>query len=149
MRIVFDTNVLVRSHPGAQGPARRALLHSFSPGHVLIISRFLLAELERILTYPRIEQTLALTPAEIREYFRDLAVSSEFVIPSEVPAGLLRDEDDIPVLGTAVAGRADVLCTRDRGFRDAAVQRFCSDRGIRTINELELLQSPDFQPQTE
>lgn len=35
------------------------------------------------------------------------------VVPVEVAAGTCRDEDDLPVIGTALSGQADVLVTGD------------------------------------
>ena len=49
------------------------------------------------------------------------------------------DPQDDPVLFTAVQGRADVLCTRDRDFYLPEVMAFCRQRGIEVMNELELL----------
>ena len=109
MKIVLDTHVLVRSHPASEGPARRTLLRAFCPSHIRIISRFLRAELERILVFPRIAQTLPLTPIEINQYIRDLIAASRLVVPDIVPLGLLRDQEDAPVLRTALAGHANVL----------------------------------------
>jgi putative PIN family toxin of toxin-antitoxin system len=38
---------------------------------------------------------------------------ADVVVPASMPADACRDPDDRPVLGTAVAGRADVLVTGD------------------------------------
>ncbi len=51
----------------------------------------------------------------------------------------MRDRTDAPVLGTAVAGQADILCTRDADFFEAKVQRFCAQRRIRVLTDLEFL----------
>jgi uncharacterized protein len=40
------------------------------------------------------------------------------VSPVEVPSSACRDPNDLPVLGTAVAGRADVLITVDKDLLD-------------------------------
>ena len=68
MRIVFDTNVLARAHQLADGPARRALLFVATGSDVLILSQYLLQELRRILTYPRLLRSSGLTPLDISEY---------------------------------------------------------------------------------
>ncbi|MGA9625013.1 MAG: hypothetical protein WBL65_17660 [Bryobacteraceae bacterium] len=52
MRIVPDTNILVRANAKAKGPARELLpVIVNSPEHVLLVSPFLLMELERVLSY--------------------------------------------------------------------------------------------------
>jgi predicted nucleic acid-binding protein len=64
MRIVLDTNILVRASAKARGPARELLqLIVASPRHVLLLSPFLLQELERVLSYERIRTLSKLTEA--------------------------------------------------------------------------------------
>ena len=116
MRIVFDTNVLARAHQLAHGPARRALLFVATGSDVLILSQYLLQELRRILAYPRVLKSSGLTALDISEYLDYLARVSTLVHPLPVPEKLLRDPAGEPVLGTALAGNADVICTRDADF---------------------------------
>ncbi len=143
MRIVFDTNVLARAHQRAQGPARRALLHVISGSDDLVISPYLVWELERVLTYPRLLKSSGLTTSDVTEYLEALALISFFVTPESVPGSLLRDPSDEPILGTALAGRAEYLCTRDADFYEERVLRFCSARGIRVLTDLEFLEKRD------
>jgi putative PIN family toxin of toxin-antitoxin system len=145
VRIVFDTNVLARAHPRAQGPARRALLHVASGSDDLILSPYLLWELERVLTYPRLLKRSGLTTNDIAEYLEALALISFLVTPESVPAGLLRDPTDEPILGTVLAGRAEFLCTRDTDFYEEGVLHFCSTRGVRILTDLEFLETLDAQ----
>ena len=49
MRIVLDTNILVRANVRAQGPARELLTRIIHGDHVLITSPFLLRETARSL----------------------------------------------------------------------------------------------------
>ena len=141
MRIVFDTNVLARAHPLAHGPARRGLLLVTTGSDVLIVSTYLLQELERILTYPRLLRSSGLTPPDISEYLDYLARVSTLVRPVSLPQNLLSDQADEPVLGTALAGNADALCTRDAHFFAEQVQRFSAARGIQILTDVELLRS--------
>lgn len=139
MRIVFDTNVLARAHQRAHGPARRALVHAASGTDTLILSQYLLQELGRVLTYPKLRKRSGLTPADIAEYLDYLARVSKLVDPLPVPADLLRDQADEPVLGTALAGQADVICTLDADFFDEKVRRFSAIKGIVVLTDVELL----------
>jgi len=141
VRIVFDSNMLVRAHQHAQGPARRALLQVIAAQDVIVLSGYILSELGRVLRYPRLSQRSGLTPNDIAAYLEQLANISWLVTPEAVPPLLLRDAEDAPILGTALAGKADFLCTRDTHFFDARVVRFCADRGIRVLTELELLEN--------
>ena len=146
MRIVFDTNVLARAHQRSHGPARRALLHVTAGSDVLILSQYLLQELERILAYPRLLKRSGLKRLDIADYLEYLARASTLVDPARVPEDVLRDRADEPVLGTALAGRADVICTRDADFFAEKVQRFSATRGIQILTDVELLRSFQIQP---
>ncbi|MBM3748655.1 MAG: putative toxin-antitoxin system toxin component, PIN family, partial [Acidobacteria bacterium] len=124
MRIVLDTNILARANPSASGPARQVLVEiAESVEHVLIVSAFLLRELERVLGYPRLKRIWPLDVDEIAEYVQALESFAELVQP-QVPADwphLLADPGDDPVLQAALTARADVLCTLDRHFYTEAV----------------------------
>ena len=118
MRIAFDTNILARAHQKATGTARRASLTAATGPHILITSSYILAELERVLTYPRLLKRSGLSPPDIAEYLEHLSAISHLVEPLAVPPDLLRDPSDEAILGTALAGRAEVLCTRDADLRE-------------------------------
>jgi len=139
VRVVIDTNVLARAHQLAHGPARRVLLAAVSGSNVLILSPYLLQELQRILVYPRLLTRSGLTLSDVAEYLEYLARASTLVDPAPVPADLLRDQADGPVLGTALAGRADVLCTRDADFFEENVRQFSLAQGIRILTDVEML----------
>ena len=141
MRVVLDTNVLARAHQKAQGPARRILLHLLSGSDVLIISPYILGELERVLTYPRLLKRSGLTSNDIAEYLEDLAALCRLVVPEAVPEIVLRDPTDAAILGTALAEKADVLCTRDADLLEESVQRFCAANGIRAMTDLQFIET--------
>jgi putative PIN family toxin of toxin-antitoxin system len=140
MRVVLDTNVLVRANPKAVGSAR-ALLDEIarSSEHALILSPFLLAEVERVLAYPRVQALWPLTPAEVEKYVEVLGDLSELVNPGPARSVVLTDPNDDPVVETALLGKADVLCTLDRHFYSASVEHFLGERSIRVINDVQLL----------
>jgi putative PIN family toxin of toxin-antitoxin system len=146
VRIVFDTNVLARAHHLSHGPARQALVNIFDGPHILIVSQYLLHELDRVLAYPRLLRRSGLTRADILEYLERLAEAATLVDPAPVPRDVLSDPDDEPILGTALAGRADVLCTRDAHFFEESAQRFCASHGIRLLTDRGLLRESGFSP---
>ncbi|MBI3466021.1 MAG: hypothetical protein HY000_23655 [Planctomycetes bacterium] len=49
------------------------------------------------------------------------------------------DPDDNAVIAAAIAGQAEVICARDRHFRHQDVLDFCALRGIRILDDIELL----------
>ena len=81
MRVVLDTNILIRANPKARGPAREVLQKIVSDEHVLVTSRFLLQEVAHVLAYPRVEMRWKLRPRETEEYLQILASVSEVVAP--------------------------------------------------------------------
>jgi putative PIN family toxin of toxin-antitoxin system len=101
MRIVLDTNILVRANIKAQGPAREALLKIIHENHVLIISPFLLREVGRALAYPRLQKLWRLSLQDIQEHVQFLVKVSELVHPIIGAPVVLKDSSDVPVIHTA------------------------------------------------
>jgi putative PIN family toxin of toxin-antitoxin system len=142
MRIVLDTNILVRANAKAKGPARELLLLIVSSReHVLLLSPFLLKELERVFGYSRVRAATKLTDEEIAEYLSYILAKgiSELIFPGPAPRIVPSDPDDDPVVHTAVVGRADILCTLNRDFYHASVLQYCKERGVLVGNDVEIL----------
>jgi predicted nucleic acid-binding protein len=53
---------------------------------------------------------------------------------------VISDPDDDPILQTAIAGDADVLCTRDEAFRHELVEQVCHAHNIRIVSDVALMQ---------
>jgi predicted nucleic acid-binding protein len=69
MRVLLDTNILVRANPRAGGSARALFAElARSPEHTLIVSPFLLEEVERVLAYPRLQALWPLTSAHSPDF---------------------------------------------------------------------------------
>jgi putative PIN family toxin of toxin-antitoxin system len=106
VRIVLDTNVLLAAF-GARGLCE-ALLAACLEGHVLVTSPHILGELRRHLA-----KKFHLPARRADEVVAFVRGQAEVVEPAPVPADACPDPDDLPVLGTAIAGRADLLVTGD------------------------------------
>lgn len=107
MRIVLDANVLLAGF-GTHGLCE-ALVAVCLESHELVLSQHLLTETRRYLTSKfKVPATKA---DEIIAFLREHA---EMVKPVEVGRAACRDPNDLPVLGTAVVGRADLLVTGDQ-----------------------------------
>jgi len=139
MRITLDTAILVRTNARAEGPAKELLDLIQHRGDVLVLSAFLLAELERVLRYPRVQAIYHLDERDIREHVEYLESLAEIVAPAEGPPIVLNDPNDDPVVYTAVAGLVDILCTLDADFYEPNVLAFCSRQRIRILPDVELL----------
>jgi predicted nucleic acid-binding protein len=83
----------------------------------------------------------ALSDAEMRQHIEYLRSFSELVAPAEGPPVVLKDPNDDPVIYTAVAGAADVICTVDRHFYEPSVQEFCYRQGIQIVSDFDLLRT--------
>lgn len=139
MRVVIDSNVLARATPGKTSAAREVLLLVTQAPHLLITAAQLLAELARILQYPRVRALHGLDDAGIQAFLQAVQTGSLVVSPASPPPIQTHDPDDDIVIATAVAGRADVICTWDQHLLDPAIQAACAALGIRVLKDIDLL----------
>jgi len=139
MRVVLDTNILVRA-ARAGSPAREVFdLLLYSP-HALIGSRFILDELARVMRYPRLQRVHGLSDAEIDRHVQDVEIAVSVVdLPQDPTAVVTADPADDPIVSTAMHGNADVICTLDRHFRTTDVLAHCAKSGVRVLTDIELL----------
>ena len=107
MRVFLDTNVLV-SALATRGLCSD-LLRVVIANHSLIAGETVLRELRRVL-----DEKFGVPRARIDavdDFLRETAV----IVAEAAPIAIeLVDPDDVPVLGEAVAGKADVLVSGDR-----------------------------------
>ena len=79
---------------------------------------------------------------QIAAYVDDVRRNSVIVDPEHAHLSTpipCRDPDDVPVIKSAVAGHADVLCTLDNDIRRDAVTSWCLQLGIHILTDVELL----------
>ncbi len=114
MRVVLDTNVLLSGLMFPNGAPGRVVAAWREARFELVISVHQLAEIGRALAYPKIHRILGWDDRRIEQFIRQLYIRVQIVdlggISVEVPA----DPDDVPILATLVAAKADVLVTGDR-----------------------------------
>lgn len=113
MRVVLDANVIVSALISTQGAPRRILDLWQAEAFELVISGPILAEIERVLRYPRIAQLHKLPDAELRE-FLDLLRDESLVVAPQTQLHLSSDETDNRYIECAVAGNAGYLVTGDK-----------------------------------
>src|SRR5713101_8292621 len=77
-----------------------------------------------------------LTDKDIFEHIELLRARSDLADPVVHTPVVLTDPNDDPAVYTAVAGRAEVLCTLDRDFYTHQVISFCGERGIEVMNDV-------------
>ncbi len=150
MIVAFDASVLVRAISRSSGPARRVMdLIAADEAHVIALSPYILGELGRVLSYPRLQALYGLTADEIHEHIDSLRSLCRIIEPDRGLPVVLSDPADDPVIYTAVAAGADVLCTKDRDFHDPNVLRFCAEQGISVMDDVELLNLLESRRPTE
>ena len=138
MRIVLDTNVLVRAAANEQGLAGKLLQEIVSGPHVLVSSPYILSEVARVLNYARLQARWHLGETTVREFVSRVGDVAEIVLTTTPDRIVVADPDDDPVLQTAVLGGVDVLCTRDAHLLDRAVVEYCAGQGIQVMNDIDL-----------
>lgn len=139
MRILLDTNILVRAAISPTGSAREILrLIERDEAHSLVISAHLLGEVADVLRRDRIQARWPLTDEEVRSYCRYLAQVSVEVSPRALPP-VIRDPKDQAVIETAVTGAADVICTSDAHFYAEPVLALCAAHSIQVMRDVHLL----------
>ncbi len=140
MRVLLDTNVLVRATGRSSGPARALFLRLVDAPHAIVASNYLLDELRRVLTYPRVQRVHDLTSQETEQYVRDIQAIAEVIdVPGPLEFQVRHDPDDDPIVAAAVYGRVDVLCTLDRHLRRPEVVSYCAQFNVRILTDGELL----------
>lgn len=141
MRVVLDTNLVVRAASKRGGVARDLLLLAMNEPHTMLLSHSLYSEIRKVMHYPRLRAMHELGDADIQLFLDYLVVGCEQVHVAFTPtAPIVQDDptDDI-VLLAAVAGSADAVGTNNRHFFAPEVRQFAQSYGIRILRDAELI----------
>ena len=116
MKIVLDSNVFLSGLASSTGIPGKILSawdnHSFD----IVTSEFQLAEISRVMSYPKIKKLLKWDKNQIQEFIRQLCLRVEIVDISNIDVQVPSDPDDSPILATLIATRADYLITGDKNL---------------------------------
>ncbi len=139
-RIVLDSNLIARAVISPNGLAAEILFRVLTGDHLLCSSNFMLAELDRILRYPRLQKVHGLTDERILEFVASIQVSS-FVVDVDISTvrRITRDINDDPIIETAIQAKAAILCSNDKDVLDNTVVDFCMPYGIQVLNDVSLI----------
>ena len=113
MRVVVDTNVLVRALIKPHGTVGPVLLRLRHGDYTLLYAQSLLEELVDVINRPRIRDKYKLTDEDIETVVSLILLRGEAVTPVERITAC-RDPKDDKFLEVAVAGKADVIVSGDR-----------------------------------
>jgi len=120
LRVVLDTNVVV-SALVFRGGRLAWLRHALAAGKVVpVVSRDTLAELVRVLSYPKFGLAAEDSKNVLSHYMEHAEALGEVKTRARLPR--CRDEDDRAFLLLAHAARADALVTGDADLLALAAQ---------------------------
>lgn len=107
MKVVLDTNVLLAAF-GTRGLCE-ALMAIVLERHELFFSEPILDE-----TAEHLAGKFKVPAVRVKETIAFLRQHGRMIEPADLPQDACRDPDDVAILGTAVAARADCLVTGDQ-----------------------------------
>jgi putative PIN family toxin of toxin-antitoxin system len=110
--VVLDSSVIIAAHVSRAG-ACAELYEEILARHRLILSRHIVDEVRRKLSIKFLMPDGLVTRAADA-----LMRAGRLVEPAPIDAAACRDPHDLPILGTAVAGSAEILVTVDNDLLD-------------------------------
>ncbi len=113
MKVVLDTNVLLSGLVYPEGKPGRVIAAWAETRFEVALSLDQLAEIGRVLEYPKIRRRLGWDDERIELFIKQLYIRAEVVELGTISVDVPRDPGDAPILATLVAAKADVLVTGD------------------------------------
>ncbi len=129
MRAVLDTNVVISAVAARATPITGALAAWRAGRFDWVTSLPMLDELYEALGYPRVRRLVGWSERERLRFIEDLIANCLIVEPAEDVNAAVRDDDDLVVLRTAIAGNAEYVVTGDK---DLLVVGHCAGVAIVT-----------------
>jgi putative PIN family toxin of toxin-antitoxin system len=134
-RAVLDTNVYVSGTILARGVPYELLEAWRRQRFTLVISEAILAEIERVLRYPRIRTRYSVTAHDAARLIESLRADA-LVVPGDIEVSRASDDpDDDKFLACALEGQADCVVTGDPHLLDLGAYQ-----GIPIITPREFLE---------
>jgi putative PIN family toxin of toxin-antitoxin system len=113
MKVVLDANVYVSAFINTHGAPKQIIDFWQAEAFELLTSDPILAEIDRVLRYPKIAKLHKLTEQELQEFLALLQEETQVVSPTQ-RLQVSTDEPDNRYLECAMAGLADYLVTGDK-----------------------------------
>ena len=107
MRILVDSSVLIAAiaRPGVC----TELIEEVARSHTLVVSKFILDEVGR-----KLREKFGVDRQESNSLVEGIRSQAEVVEPVIVAPDACRDPADLPILGSAIAGKVELLVTVDK-----------------------------------
>jgi uncharacterized protein len=113
LRVVLDTNVYVSGTILSRGTPFEVLEAWRRQAYILVTSEAILAEIERVLRYPRIRDRYAIAEQDITRLVESLRADALIVLGDYPLTGICADPDDDKFLACALEAQADCIVTGD------------------------------------
>lgn len=138
IRAVFDTNVFISALFNPKRPPAQLLELALQGKIRLIVSPHLIAEIERVLTYPKVKKLLKKRNTSSGEVAEAIAKVLKVAVwtPGDLTVAAIADDpaDDM-VLACAVEGNADFIISGDHHLLDLKTYQ-----GIKIVNPARFLE---------
>ena len=100
----------------------------------------MLAELDRVLRYPRLRRIHGLSDSDIEDFVRSVQqIAFVIDVVASKSLWLTRDRNDDPVIETAQRTRANYLCSIDQDIVVIDVVEHCRAFGVDVVSDKELI----------
>ena len=146
MKIVFDTNVLVRAAGRPDCAAFAAIQLALTRSHVPVVSDDLADETARVLAYPRVRELFRSTEVERAAFLEVYYAAAERFEPTSTTA-VTADSADDPIAALAMQSGTEVLVTLDKHFYDPEARTRLEAAGVRVMTDVELLRRLRSEPE--
>jgi putative PIN family toxin of toxin-antitoxin system len=111
--VVLDTNIYVSGVILSRGTPFEILEAWRKQAYILVASEAIIAEIERVLRYPRIRDRYHITDADNVRLIASLRADALIVPDSNTANGICSDPDDDKFLACAATAQADYIVTGD------------------------------------
>jgi putative PIN family toxin of toxin-antitoxin system len=113
LRVVLDTNVYVSGTILSRGTPFEILEAWRRQAYILVTSETIIAEIERVLRYPRIRDRYTVSERDIERLVESLRADALVVPGDDKVSGVSPDPDDDKFLACALEAQADCIVTGD------------------------------------
>jgi len=113
MRIVLDTNILISAFLSPGRAPYQILELTNTDDMVLVMSRPVFQELERVIRYPHIRKHANYRDDQVEKFLRGIERTSHWVPVNQTLAVIEADETDNRFIELAVDGKARYIITGD------------------------------------
>jgi putative PIN family toxin of toxin-antitoxin system len=145
IRVVVDTNTLLRAMISERSPSRAVLELLETRKVIVLLSKPVLDEYREILTDPElVERYPILTPKRVELTLRRLRYVGDVYRKVNVRFELPRDPRDAKFIELAITGEADFIITHDNDLLSLPASRTEAGRRFRQRLEVDVMTSADF-----